>query len=475
MSTSVSSSVTSSVSVVSNGSPDSTNTSGQTPNRLVQKLIVSGHNETAASSPIAPSLANEKMEKSSAENGEIKIDEKQINAVHLAVSDIRPTNESKSNDLSIESSSVELHISKPTDANLSSISANSAPSDSVKPAGSKPPAENGSSATTSNLAINETSLSDRFEALNESPADSSNNKSHADRSIGRISDDLSSNVTINLTENNPAGPRTNSSAIRKADNLPASSTIDETKVLDNRSTNEEDEFDEFEKDETKKEDESSIIENDKASNKVEGGGSGLSEKIANKENKGNEEERSTPKSISSDKKYGEADTANEDEEDDEFANSSNPANSSTNSNGTTNLNASDSLPNDKKESEPTNSTQPADDSEHEDDEEEELDEEVHTSKKVPANQANGKRKPGERERASLNKLQAFLQSTVEQALKSALPELVKSGYETNLSPSCQNSFLAVTRGLQGTRQWAYKSEFTFGFLPDRTHSSSSTK
>lgn len=432
-STSAPSSVTSSASKSTN---DLVGTSDQTPNLLVQ----AAHNAT--SSPIAPSLANEK---SGAENGEIKLDVKPINAVHLAVSEsIRPTNESKTtNDLSIGSSWVELHIHKPTnvDANSSSISANSA-----SPAESKPSA--GPSTTTSNLATNQTSLSDRSEALNASTADRSspNNESH--RSI-----DLSSHVTVNLTDNHPA----NSSAIRKADNLPASSTIDETKVLDSRSTNEEDEFDEFEKDEAKKEDESSIIENDKASNKVEGGG----QPEKTKENKG-DDERSTPKSISNDKKYGETDTANEDEEDDEFANSSNPPNSSTNLGGSTNssTNLSDSG-SAKKAGEPANSTQPADDSEHEDDEEDEPDEEVHTTKKVPANQANGKRQPGERERASLNKLQSFLQNTVELALKSALPELVKSGYETNLSPSCQNSFLAVTRGLQGTRQWAYKSEFTF--------------
>lgn len=412
------------------------------PNSLpVKKLIESDHNRTATP------VASEKIEKSTTENGGIKIEEKPIKAA----------NESKPSDFLIGSSFAELNVSKPTnpqaDANSSLISANS---DARIVENEKPTTASPTKAT---------SLNDRF--LNESRTDGSqsNNKSHTDRSIDGITDlsDFSGNATVNLTANASqvavTGLSANSSAIKKADNLPdaASSTIDETKLLDSRSTNEEDEFDEFEKDDTKKEDESSIIENDKASNKVEG----APEKATSKDNAGNEDERSTPKSISY-KKYGETtgEMAGENEEDDESANSSNSGSSNL-----SNLNSNNSLRNDKNAKESNNSsTQPAaaDDSEHEDDDEEELDEETTaTSKKVPANQANGKRKPGvpgERERASLNKLQAFLQSSVESALKSALPELVKSGYETNLSPSCTNSFLAVSRGLQGTRQWAYKSE-----------------
>lgn len=374
--------------------------------------IESDHSRTAATNSVS-------SEKSTAEISEIKIEEK---AVNLTINEsIRSANESKPNDPSIESS-----VFKPTNQQTNS-SVNSDSNDSIKR--EETPGEK--LATTSGK---ETSSSET----------QPNNKSHADRSIGGISGDLSGSVTVNQKVNLTTDATNSSISIKKADNLPASSTIDETKVLDNRSTNEEDEFDEFEKEEAKKEDESSIVENDKASNKVE---AGASDKAASKDN---EEASSTPKSISY--KHGETEAVGEDEEDDESANSSNSSANSANGNSNNN-----SLRNDKKES--TNTTQPADDSEHEDDEEEELDEE--TSKKVPANQANGRaRKPGERERASLNKLQAFLQSTVEQALKSALPELVKSGYETNLSPSCTNSFLAVSRGLQGTRQWAYKSELT---------------
>ena len=250
----------------------------------------------------------------------------------------------------------------------------------------------------------------------------------------------STKLTNNLTTNEDVAS-TNS---RLSDSsLPAaeSSTIEEVK-LDNRSTaNDEDaEFDEFEV-ESKKEDESSIVEHDKASNKVE---NNQLDKVIRNKLKDNVQptESTTPKTVHSSK------DESADEDEDEFASifGSKIVNSSTSSNESNvavETSSSDHL---------------ANDAEHEDDDGDEEEDEPTAKTTGQSNE----RKKGERERESLLKLQAFLQNTVEQALKGALPELVKTSYETNLSSTCTNSFLAVTRALQGTKQWAYKSEcFTF--------------
>lgn len=65
-----------------------------------------------------------------------------------------------------------------------------------------------------------------------------------------------------------------------------------------------------------------------------------------------------------------------------------------------------------------------------------------------------------KEEESLLKLQTFLQNSVETALKSVMPLLVRSSYETNVSSQCASSFLNMMRALQGGKQWAYASKFT---------------
>lgn len=300
-------------------------------------------------------------------------------------------------------------------------------------------------------SVKQTSLNrlndDKFKNLNQNSNQTknganklvSNQQDGLNRSINEINklnnlsnDDVTVNNLKNINEER---------TIKKVDNSPdaESSIIDETKIFESRSTNDEDEFDEFEKDEVKKDDESSVIETDKTTNKAK---NDLSDKqIRNKLRDNEETNESTPKSISS-KKYGENSEDKKDEnEEDESTNSSNLNNNGIREESSKNL---------------TNSEHEED----EDDEEELDDEEI--NKKV-ANQTNEKKKSGERERESLLKLQVFLQNSVEQALKSALPELVKSSYETNLSPTCTNSFLAIARALQGTKQWAYKSKFKFIF------------
>lgn len=245
---------------------------------------------------------------------------------------------------------------------------------------------------------------------------------------------INKNVTANSTDilNKEKVKQTGNSV----ENLPGeSSTIDETKLLDNRSTNEDDEFEDFES-EGKKEDESSIIEHDKGNNLLENNNQ-LNKVINDGKLKDNE---STSKAINKE----------ENEEEDESGNSY-TANRPTNPQ--TSLNSSE-------KNESVNGL--ANDLEHEDDEENDEDEEEINHKKS-SDQSNDKaarRKKvfGEKERKSLLKLQTFVLGLVEQGLKSSLPELLKVGYETNVSTTCTNSFLAVTRGLQATKQWAYKSK-----------------
>jgi hypothetical protein len=66
-----------------------------------------------------------------------------------------------------------------------------------------------------------------------------------------------------------------------------------------------------------------------------------------------------------------------------------------------------------------------------------------------------------KEEQSLMKLQGFLQSTVESVLKSAMPSVIRSSYETNVSSQCTSAFLQVMRGLQAGQQWAFVSKSNF--------------
>ena len=67
-------------------------------------------------------------------------------------------------------------------------------------------------------------------------------------------------------------------------------------------------------------------------------------------------------------------------------------------------------------------------------------------------------RPYELEGESLSKLQKFLLSSVESLLKEALPVVLRSGQETNVTGACASSFLTLLSGLRDNKIWAYRSK-----------------
>lgn len=67
--------------------------------------------------------------------------------------------------------------------------------------------------------------------------------------------------------------------------------------------------------------------------------------------------------------------------------------------------------------------------------------------------------PYEVEGESLSKLQKFLLSSVESLLKEALPVVLRSGQETNVSSECAASFFTLMNALRDSKIWAYRSEY----------------
>jgi len=56
----------------------------------------------------------------------------------------------------------------------------------------------------------------------------------------------------------------------------------------------------------------------------------------------------------------------------------------------------------------------------------------------------------------LSKLESSLQKGTERILQEALPFVIRTGTETNISIECANSVLSLVRALQGTKQWAFR-------------------
>lgn len=68
------------------------------------------------------------------------------------------------------------------------------------------------------------------------------------------------------------------------------------------------------------------------------------------------------------------------------------------------------------------------------------------------------RKPFEVEGESLSKLQKFMLGNVETILKDAMPLILRSGLETNVSASCASSLLNMVSALRESRIWAFTSK-----------------
>jgi hypothetical protein len=59
---------------------------------------------------------------------------------------------------------------------------------------------------------------------------------------------------------------------------------------------------------------------------------------------------------------------------------------------------------------------------------------------------------------SLRRLQQFILSGVENAIKGSLPMIVRSASETNVSSQCSASFLTLISALRESKLWAFKSK-----------------
>lgn len=59
---------------------------------------------------------------------------------------------------------------------------------------------------------------------------------------------------------------------------------------------------------------------------------------------------------------------------------------------------------------------------------------------------------------ALSRLQQFVLSGVESAIKSSLPMIIRSASETNVSSQCSASFLTLISALRDSKLWAFKSE-----------------
>jgi len=75
------------------------------------------------------------------------------------------------------------------------------------------------------------------------------------------------------------------------------------------------------------------------------------------------------------------------------------------------------------------------------------------------------RKPFEVEGESLSKLQKFMLSNVETVLKDAMPLILRSGLETNVSAACASSLLTMVSALRESKIWAFTMLDASGKLP----------
>lgn len=65
---------------------------------------------------------------------------------------------------------------------------------------------------------------------------------------------------------------------------------------------------------------------------------------------------------------------------------------------------------------------------------------------------------------SLRRLQQFILSGVENAIKGSLPMIVRSASETNVSSQCSASFLTLISALRESKLWAFKSKSGSAFI-----------
>lgn len=63
---------------------------------------------------------------------------------------------------------------------------------------------------------------------------------------------------------------------------------------------------------------------------------------------------------------------------------------------------------------------------------------------------------------SLRRLQQFILTGVENAIKNSLPMIIRSASETNVSSQCSASFLTLISALRESKLWAFKSKFDPG-------------
>jgi hypothetical protein len=102
----------------------------------------------------------------------------------------------------------------------------------------------------------------------------------------------------------------------------------------------------------------------------------------------------------------------------------------------------------------TSSTLSYSEGDTEDDSKEEEDEEIEKKERIRVSS----RKPFEVEGESLSKLQKFMLGNVETVLKDAMPLILRSGLETNVSGVCASSLLTMVSALRESRIWAYTSK-----------------
>src|SRR5688572_13532842 len=57
-----------------------------------------------------------------------------------------------------------------------------------------------------------------------------------------------------------------------------------------------------------------------------------------------------------------------------------------------------------------------------------------------------------------NKLQKLISDGIDSAIKSALPTILRAGEETEISPKCMNSMMAVMNALRAKEMWAFQSK-----------------
>lgn len=72
--------------------------------------------------------------------------------------------------------------------------------------------------------------------------------------------------------------------------------------------------------------------------------------------------------------------------------------------------------------------------------------------------------PLERAGEVLRKMQRFLDSTIERAIKEMLPTVVRSGQETDTSPKCMNAVMSIVGGIRSSQVWTFQSEL-FMLIP----------